>query len=126
LEYDRVQYEFPPHIAHGLVSWEVVDDLFATLGLDAVGRRPREEWSPTAGLEDGPPFQLLHLGVSGTAGDRSGIRYDLGVRNVLDSEYHTLVYRDDADDVEEDGSPTMVSDIEGPGRSVVVAIEVDF
>ena len=117
-------YEFPPHMAHGRLTWSPVDRVYVTGMADWYGARPRSEWSPDAGLSDGPPFGLLHLAVAtDTLSDR--VRVDLSVRNILDTPHQTLVYIDDANAVS-DGQPKYPNDIDGEGRMFVVGLEADL
>lgn len=121
----RAVYEFPPHMGHLRAGWRVPGVLRASVSADAVGRRPRAEWSPDAGADDGPAFVLLGAGVATDALAGGRVRVDLSATNLLDTKYETLVYRDDANEVD-DGGRRYPNDVEGPGRRVVVGVEVAF
>lgn len=120
----RLQYEFPSHMAHLRGGVHVLDAVRATVSLDVIGPRPREEWSPDAGLKDGPPYALVGAGIAtDTLGDR--VRVDLSVHNLLDTQYTTWLYRDDANETD-DGAAKYPVDPTGEGRQVQVGVEVVF
>ncbi|MCP4497846.1 MAG: TonB-dependent receptor, partial [Phycisphaeraceae bacterium] len=121
---DKRVYEFPPHMAHGRLTWSPVDRFHVTGMADWYGVRPRSEWSPDAGLSDGSPFGLLHVAVAtDTLSDR--LRVDLSVRNILDTPHQTLVYIDDANAVSGDAAK-YPNDIDGEGRMFIVGLEADL
>jgi outer membrane receptor protein involved in Fe transport len=121
------QYEFPPHMAHGRATFSPHSAVRLTGLVDVVGKRPRQGWSPDAGLQDGPAYALVHMGISSDFIAEGRVRADLSVQNLLNTDHDSLIYLDDANAVEEgdDGAlvPEFPSDIAGPGRSVVVGIE---
>lgn len=119
-------YEFPPHMAHLRAGWTVPQALRANVSLDVFGERPRSEWSPDAGAEDGPAFALLGLGVATDALADGRVRVDLSATNLLDTAYETFVYRDDANEIGSDGERRYPRDLEGEGRMVQVGVEVAF
>ena len=121
----NTQYEFPPHMAHLRTTVRPMDRLRATVMLDAVSRRPREEWSPDAGLADGDPFTLVHAAIATDLLASGRVRADISIRNLLDTEYYTLIYKDDANEVR-DGAARYPYDLEGAGRTIVVGIEGEF
>ncbi len=121
----RQQYEFPPHMAHLRATVRPMDRLRATLMVDAYSKRPRAEWSPDAGLPDGDPFTLLHAAVATDLLASGRVRADLSIRNLMDTEYSTLIYKDDANEVRDD-APKYPYDLEGVGRTIVVGIEGEF
>lgn len=118
-------YEFPPHMGHLRVGWRIPDVLRATISADAVGKRPRAEWSPDAGAEDGPAYVLVNAGLATDAIAGGRVRVDVAATNLLDSETTTLVYRDDANALD-DGARKYPNDLQGPGRQVTVGVEVAF
>ncbi|MFH1466763.1 MAG: TonB-dependent receptor [Pseudomonadota bacterium] len=122
---DRQQYEFPPNMGHLRATVRPVEALRVSLLADHYGRRPRKEWSPDAGLPDGPPFTLLHAALATDLLASGRVRADLSVRNLLDTDYATLIYRDDANEVKNDAAK-YPNDLTGPGRSIVVGIEGEF
>ena len=122
---DRQQYEFPAHMAHLRATVRPADRLRASLLVDAFSKRPRAEWSPDAGLPDGAPFTLVHAAIATDLLASGGVRADLSVRNLLDTEYSTLIYKDDANEVR-DGAPKYPNDLTGAGRTIVVGIEGEF
>lgn len=117
-------YEFPPHMASSRLGYRPVEPVVFTAMAEVVGPRPRVEWAPDSGLGDGAPYGLLHAGllVDGLTGGRTSV--DLSVRNLLDSSYETLVPREDANAVNDDGTARYPEDLEGPGRTVMVQVEV--
>lgn len=123
-------YEYPVHMTHLQVDHEVFPGLWLSGQMDYYGRRPRAEWSPDAGLSDGSPFGLLHAALSTGQLADGRLRLDLSVRNLLNNNYETLIPAKDANALTEndDGSLTAKypQDLTGPGRDVVVGIEVQF
>jgi outer membrane receptor protein involved in Fe transport len=124
-ETGRQQYAFPPHMGHLRATVRPADALRASVLMDAIGKRPRAEWSPDAGLEDGAPFTLLHAAVATDLLASGRVRADISIRNLLDTRYETLIFKDDANEVR-DGAPKYPNDLEGTGRTVVVGIEGEF
>ncbi len=124
-ETDNQQYEFPPHMAHLRATVRPWGALRGSLLVDSIGRRPREEWSPDAGLQDGDPYTLLHAALATDLLSSGRVRADVSVRNLLNTEYYTLIYKDDANEVR-DGSAKYPNDLAGAGRTVVVGIEGEF
>ena len=122
---DRQQYDFPPHMAHLRATVRPADRLRASVLLDAYSKRPRAEWSPDAGLADGEPFTLLHAAVATDLLASGRVRADISVRNLLNTAYSTLIYKDDANEVR-DGAAKFPYDLEGTGRTIVVGIEGEF
>lgn len=119
------QYEFPEHMAHGRVGWRVVDALRANVLVDVIGPRTRAQWSPDAGAEDAPAYALVGAGLATDAlGGR--VRVDLSAYNLLDTEYTTWLYRDDANEVNSDGTARYPVDPLGEGRQFQVGVEVAF
>ncbi len=125
-ETGRAIYEFPPHMAHARLGLRPVDFVSTAVLVDAFGSRPRSEWTPASGLGDGPAFALVHAAVTADGLARGAVAAEVSVRNVLDTEYQTLMPQEDANAVNDDGSPRYPEDIEGEGRSVHVAVEVRF
>jgi len=119
------QYEFPPHMAHLRATLRLRDDLRASLLADGCGPRPRTQWSSLAGLDDGEPFVLLHAALATDLLANGRLRADLAVRNLMDAEYSTLIYRDDANELGDHG-PKYPYDLSGAGRTLVVGIEGEF
>ncbi len=118
------QYEFPAHMAHARVGWRVVDAVRANVLLDVVGPRTRADWSPDAGAEDAPAYALLGAGLATDAlGGR--IRVDLAAYNLLDTQYTTWLYRDDANETS-GGEPRYPVDPLGEGRQLQIGVEVAF
>lgn len=119
-------YEFPEHMAHLRVGWHQEDVLALNVSVDAAGARPRAEWSPDAGAGDGPGYALVNLGARTTPDKERRVAIDLSVTNAFDSPWTTLVYRDDANATNSDGSRKYTNDLEGPGRIVRVGLEYAF
>lgn len=123
-------YEFPRHMAHLQVSYAPLPGLWQSVLVDLYGERPREQWSPDAGLDDGAPFALIHTAMSTDVLGDGRVRLDASVRNLLDSSYQTLISVEDANATTTDDDGDTVAryprDLPGPGRSVLVGIEVIF
>lgn len=118
------QYEFPMHMGHARVGWHLADALRASVLLDVIGPRTRAEWSPDAGAKDAPAYALLGTGIATDAlGGR--VRVDLAAYNLLDTQYTTWLYRDDANEMSGD-EPRYTVDPAGEGRTIQVGVEVAF
>ncbi len=122
---NRQQYDFPPHMAHLRATLRPTDRVRASMMMDAFSKRPRAEWSPDAGLEDGEPFTLFHAALATDLLASGRVRADVSIRNLLDTEYSYLIYKDDANEVRDD-APKYPYDLEGVGRTIVVGIEGEF
>jgi len=126
----RQQYEMPPHMVKGHVTVRANDTWSATVVGEAYGTRPRRDWTPTSGLPDGAPFGLLHGTIyARNLGRQQNISLQATVRNALDTPYETAVYRDEIDRVVGDPDapePRYPEQHRGPGRSVLVGVEVGF
>ncbi|MBN2797917.1 MAG: TonB-dependent receptor [Deltaproteobacteria bacterium] len=119
----RQQYEFPAHMLKGMVDLHPTDKLHAVARGQLYGARPRADWSPTAGMEDGKPFGLLHLSVMADGLDKAGkTTLALSIQNVFDTAWGTGSYRDDAD-VGAPGAPKYPLEIEGATRTVRVSVQ---
>lgn len=118
-------YEFPPHMAHARVGWTADSLLRANLSVDVMGARPRAEWAPDSGAPDAPAVALANLGVATDALAKGRVRLDLSVTNLLDTEWSTLVSRDDAN-ATSDGARKYPNDLQAEGRMVQVGVEVAF
>lgn len=122
-------YEFPPHMTHLRVSYAAAPGLWLSGLVDMYGRRPRADWSPDAGLEDGPPFGLIHAALSTDVIADGRVRLDASVRNVFNLDYETLISAEDANTMTTSAGVETAAypyDLEGPGRDVVVGIEVIY
>ncbi len=120
----RQQYEFPPHMVKGGVDLALTEHLGGWFGGDWYSARPRNDWSPTVNQPDGRSFGLLNIGVQAKKlGKADKVEMNVAVRNVLNSEWETGVYRDDLDR-ESGGGARFPRGFEGEGRSVHVALEV--
>jgi iron complex outermembrane receptor protein len=130
LTLDTAQYGFPTHMGRARLGLELVDGLSLNVVGEGYSARPRADWSPDAGLPDGAPFGLVHLGLAtgSLADDR--VRVDVGVHNLLNTQYKHLIYLDDANATTTDDSGATVakypSDIDGEGRVVTVGAELRF
>ncbi len=118
-------YEFPPHMAHLRAGWNAPGFLRTHLSADILGARPRREWAPDSGAEDGPPVALLNLGLATDALAGGRVRIDLSATNLLDTDWSTLVSRDDANAVSDD-EPKYPNDLQAEGRMIQVGVEVAF
>ena len=103
-----------------------VPHLRLTANVDAFSPRPREQWTPDTELGDGPAYALLDLSVTTDRIARDRIRLSGSVHNALNSKYSHLVYQDDANKVNTDGSPRYPEDIQGEERLFLVEIETEF
>ena len=122
-------YEFPPHMTHLRVSYAAAPGLWLSGLVDMYGRRPRTDWSPDAGLEDGPPFALMHAAMSTDVLADGRVRLDASVRTVLNSTYETLISVEDANTITDSAGVETAAypyDLQGPGRDIVVGIEVVY
>ena len=120
----RQQYEFPPHMFKGNATLDIMDGISTTLTGEVYSSRPRSDWSPLAGMEDGAPFGLLHASVrAAKLGKADNVEVDLGVRNLLYSDWSTGVYRDEANVMDGD-ELAYPNGFEGEGRQLYVTIEV--
>lgn len=121
----RRQYEFPPHMVKADVGYAFTDRLSATLLTEAYSKRPRTEWA-APGIEDGKPFALLHFaGRLGNLGRNQRAAVGLSVRNLLDTQWSTGMYRDDAAEPDGDGARYPLP-MEGEGRKVLAWVEIEF
>lgn len=126
----RDQYGVPQHMVNSIVSLEAVDGLRLSLLSDYYGTRPRKAWTPDSKRPDGAPVHLLHAAVATDALAGGRVRADLSIRNLLDTQYADLVYRNDANatNVDDNGvvSAKYPEDIAAEGRAVTVGVEVSF
>ena len=137
-ESQRAQYGVPMHMINAVVGVEPADGLRLSLLADHFGTRPRQEWAPRSGRPDGPAVTLLHAAVATDTLAEGRVRADLSIRNLLNTTYSDLVYRNDADAVIVDNSGVPIRDADGQmvarypadiaaeGRAVTVGIEVAF
>lgn len=126
-----LQYGVPMHMFNSVLGYEPVTGLRFSLLWDYFGTRPRADWTPNSKLKDGPPISLLHAGIATDALAGGRMRADVSIRNLLNTTYQDLVYRNDADAVEVDDfsgatSPKYPNDITAEGRAVTVGVEVKF
>ena len=102
----------------------MVDVVRASVLLDVIGPRTRADWSPDAGARDAPAYALLGAGLATDAlGGR--VRVDLAAYNLLDTQYTTWLYRDDANEMSGD-EPRYTVDPAGEGRTIQIGVEVAF
>jgi len=117
----RRQYEFPPHMLKGRAGLSITDQLSTWLLTEVYSARPRKEWSPDAGLDDGAAFALLHLGLSfDELGPDEQFRVGASVRNLTNADWTYGVYRDDAND------PDVIGANTGERRALLFDIEAMF
>jgi len=116
----RQQYEFPPHMVKSRLGILVTDQLQVWTLNELYSKRPRSEWSPDGGMEDGDALALFHLGVTmSDIGKNDRFRVGASVRNLLDTQWNYGVYRDDANE------PDLTSNT-GFRRMVSVDLEAQF
>jgi len=115
----RQQYEFPPHMVKSRLGLVITEQLQLWALNEVYSARPRAEWSPDAGIDDGDPMTLLHMGVTMSGlGKNDQFRVGASVRNMLDTNWDFGVYRDDANE------PQRAAN--GFGRTVSVDLEATF
>jgi|GEM_PF-898711 len=125
LETGNAQYAFPPVMVHLRGTMRLAEGVRASVLVDHYGTRPRSEWTPDSGLDDGDPFTLVHFALATDLLESGRVRADVSVRNLLNTEYKTLSYRDIAN-ATSDGAAKYPNDIDGQGRQIVVGIEAPF
>lgn len=118
-------YEFPPHMGHMRLGWNLGRSVWLTFRTDAYGPRPRAQWtSGTSELPDGDPFALCHLTASALK-LKNNLRVSASILNIFDQNHKYLVYQNDATEVK-NGSPKYPYDMSGEGRSIYVSATSDF
>ncbi|MFT6144723.1 MAG: outer membrane receptor protein involved in Fe transport [Myxococcota bacterium] len=122
----RQQFEVPPHMVKASLTGRLGERLSSTVLAEVYSARPRSDWAPTVGLEDGPAYALVH--VSGRASDLGpGERFGVGfsIRNASNTQYQTPVYRDEVDRGAP-GDPRFPRGIQAEGRAVFATVDVDL
>lgn len=126
----RAQFEVPPHMVKGNLTLRADERWSMTLVGEGYSARPRSAWTPDANLEDGAPFGLLHATVfADKLGKSQNISVQASVRNVLDTQYDTAVYRDEINRLTgppDDRQARYPLQHAGEGRRVLVGVEVGF
>lgn len=120
-----LQYEFPPQMIHLRAGWNPHPIIWANLTADAYSYRPRRDWSPDAKLPDGEPFILVNASFSSESFMDGRMRVDASVRNLMDTDYDTLSYVDDANSVR-DGEVRYPNDYQNEGRNFYLGVETKF
>jgi outer membrane receptor protein involved in Fe transport len=127
---NRTQYGFPPLMAHGVVGYALLDQVRLRVLADWFSAQPRQQWTPNSKLGDGPAYGLVHAGLATDALADGRVRVDVSVRNLLNTQYETLIYSDEADATTTNDQGQLVPkyprDIQGEGRTFVVGVEVPF
>ena len=113
-------------MGHFRVGWQPDRRVWLNLRGDVYGTRPRTDWTPDSNLPDGEPFALLHLNMAAGPFNDDRFTIESTVFNLLDSDYSTLLYLDDANAVSSDGTAKYPNDIEGEERSFYVGINAKF
>ena len=119
-------YGIPSHALHGTVTVQPVVGLALSATVDAFSRRPRSDWAPDSGLEDGPAYALLDLAISTDRFAQNRLRLAGSVHNALNTDYSHLVYIDDANALTSAGEAKYPEDIQGEERLFLVEIAADF
>ncbi len=119
-------YAFPRHMGHARLGMRPVEPLSLSLLGDLYGVQPRSEWTPDSGLADGPAYGLLHAAIAVDGLAKGRVAADISVRNLLDTQFSTLIPQEDANAVNSDGTAKYPNDIEGEGRTINVDVEVRF
>ena len=122
----NMQYEFPMHMGHFRLGVNPEKKVWLNLRGDIYGSRPRTDWTTESLLPDGDPFALIHLNISTKPFKNESLSLQSTVFNLLDSDYETLIYRDDINALSSDGTAKYPNDIEGEGRSIYVGINTKF
>ena len=122
----RRQYEFPPHMVKANLGFQPVPQVTFWSGIEGYSTRPRQDWAGDVNQDDGEAFALVHAGVRATEiGREHKLRAGLAVRNVLNSEWSTGVYRDDIGVGDAaTGVPKFPNGFEGEGRSFLATLEI--
>jgi len=114
----------------GSVTVRATDKWALTFVGEGYGARPRQDWAADSGLADGAPFGLLHGTVYGRdLGPGNRVSIQATVRNMLDTDYDTAVYRDEVNRVSgpaDAPEPRYPEQHGGERRSVHVGVEVGF
>ena len=112
---EKTLFGFPPHMAHAIVGLNK-NDVSLRLRGNFYSKRPREEWSPDAGLADGDAFSLLHLSI---LHEQQGQQIKFSIQNLLNTEHFYLLYLDDANALK-NGQVKFPNDLQGKGRNIQV------
>ena len=112
---EKKQFGFPPHMAHAILGYNKHNFSLRLRG-DFYSKRPREEWSPDAGLPDGAAFSLLHLAL---LHEEQGHQVKFSIQNLLNTEHYYLLYLDDANALK-NGQAKFPNDLQGKGRNLQV------
>ena len=81
---ERTQFGFPPHMGHAILGYNK-NGFSLRLRGDFYSKRPREEWSPDAGLEDGDAFSLMQIAF---LHENEGQQIKFAIQNLLDTEHY--------------------------------------
>lgn len=122
----NTQYAFPQHMAHFRLGWQPTTEVWLNLRGDIYGKRPRTAWTTESLLPDGEPFALIHLNMAMSPNIRKNTSIEGTIFNLLDSDYKTMIFLDDINALNSDGTPKYPNDIEGEERSFYVAITQKF
>ncbi len=120
------QYAFPQHMGHFRLGWQPDRGIWVNLRGDAYGKRPRTDWTTASKLPDGNPFALIHLNTVYSLQEKAGWSVEGTIFNLLDSDYDTMVFLDDVNALNDDGSPKYPNNIEGSERAMYVSIQKSF
>ena len=120
------QYAFPPHMGHFRFGWNPDGKVWLNLRAHLFGERPREEWTPNSQLSNGEPFGLVHFTLSSGDTKEGRLRWDASILNLFDTQYNTMIYVDDADEVLADGSPKYPNDYSAERRSFYIGVEGNY
>ena len=122
----NTQYAFPQHMAHFRLGWQPDRGVWLNLRGDAYSKRPRTDWTTGSQLPDGPAFALVHLNTVYYPKAGSDWSVEGTIFNLLDSEYETMMFLDDVNALNSDGSPKYPNNIEGSERSMYISIQKNF
>ena len=122
----NAQYAFPQHMAHFRFGWNPTPEVWLNLRGDIYGKRPREDWTTESLLADGEPFSLIHLNMAMNPKGMERTSIEGTVFNLMDSDYKTMMFLDDVNALDGDGTPKYPNDIEGEERSLYVSITHQF
>ena len=104
----RAQYGVPQHMVNSIFTVRPVDGLLSVLS-DFFWQPPATCLDPRCEAGRWTPVHPLDVVVATDSLANGRVRADLSIRNVLDTQYSDLVYRNDANAVNEDPVSGAVS-----------------
>ena len=127
---NRRQFEIPPHMFKGRLRLQANSTWSAVILGEAYAARPRTDWVGETGLGNGDAFGLLHGTITASGlGKAENIQVQATVRNILNTEFETAVYRDEIARLtgpDDNPSARYPNGIAGETRRLLVGVEVGF